>query len=395
MNTCKIIASLVVLQISLTAFGFRVVQYNIKELDSVKLREATPSEQLVAALNILKQLKPELLSLNEMAYDSPGVPNETFATNGENAAVIAKLLNETFNVSFNPANTGKNANRQPDGTFSTNPNDANWMKLVDHVNFGIFPFEYSTAALSKFPILSEKVIADLRWDAFVPNLNLENYRDAAGNKFPTDMELFDKNFTDIILKSGKYKFHVILLHTVPAFNFYNERGLNIVRNADQLRFLEWYLTGNSEKQDAAEISGICPLEKGTPFIALGDWNTDILDTNNPGSEVLRRLGDTFTYWHAPTPTYEGGFGPKPFTVQFDYILHSDHFEVKNGGVYFPDSRRKELGCNPVTEPTPEGFVKISYKKDDEDCFAFVSAPYYEAKVGSDHFPIWADIEFKK
>ncbi|MCB0417010.1 MAG: endonuclease/exonuclease/phosphatase family protein [Bdellovibrionaceae bacterium] len=395
MNTKRLLALVFGLQISLTSFGFRVVQYNIKELDSVKLREAKPSEQLQAALAIIKELKPQLLSLNEMQYDSAGVPDKTYTTNGENAALVAKLLGEKYNVSFNPANTGKNAHTKTDGTYSTNPNDPNWMKLVDHVNFGIFPFQYSTAALTKFPIVSEKVIADIRWDAFVPDLDLEPYRDAAGNKFPIEMELFDKNFTDIILKSGKRKFHVILLHTVPAFNFGNDRGLNIVRNADQIRFLEWYLTGKSAKQEAAEIGGIRPLAKGTPFIALGDWNTDIKDKNNPGSEVLRRLGETFSYWHAPSPTYEGGFGPEPFTVQFDYILHSDHFEVRNGGVHFPDSRRKELGCKTVTEDTPEGFVKVSYKKDGEDCFAFVSEAYYEAKVGSDHFPIWADIEFKK
>ncbi|MEZ4752177.1 MAG: hypothetical protein R3B54_16545 [Bdellovibrionota bacterium] len=90
MNTLKMALLVLGLQTATSAYGFRVVQYNIKELDSVKLRDAKPSEQLKAALAIIKRLKPELLSLNEMQYDSPGVPSKDFPTKGENAARVAE-----------------------------------------------------------------------------------------------------------------------------------------------------------------------------------------------------------------------------------------------------------------------------------------------------------------
>ena len=61
----------------------RIVHYNIKELHSLKIHSqlgASNLNQLQAVRNILLRLRPELLSLNEVQYDLPGVPDSSFVT---------------------------------------------------------------------------------------------------------------------------------------------------------------------------------------------------------------------------------------------------------------------------------------------------------------------------
>ena len=63
----------------------------------------------------------------------------------------------------------------------------------------------------------------------------------------SDITLFDKNFTHVILDVEGKDLHVILLHSVPAYHFGNKKSPNYARNADQLRFLEWFLTGKTDR----------------------------------------------------------------------------------------------------------------------------------------------------
>ena len=131
----------------------------------------------------------------------------------------------------------------------------------------------------------------MRWKEFNPDIDLSKYRLANGKNIPENIQLFDKSFMDILIESDSdQRFHLILLHAVPAYDFGNKRSINYIRNGDQLRFLEWYLTGKTDlsvpmlREDGQQIVSLPP---GSRFVAVGDWNTSIKNPKNPGTWVLK------------------------------------------------------------------------------------------------------------
>ena len=57
-----------------------LLHYNIKELDSSKILEGIQNEQLDSAQKIIKKFPYDILSINEVQYDLPSVPNSSFKT---------------------------------------------------------------------------------------------------------------------------------------------------------------------------------------------------------------------------------------------------------------------------------------------------------------------------
>jgi len=382
----------------LACSSYTVVHYNIKELDSQKLRQN--SEQVGHVKNVLGQFDYDILSLNEVQYDLPSVPSQDYQSTGKNIELIKQILNKnSFESVFYPANTGLRAKRKKDGTYATNPNSKEARSLGDQQNFGIFPAEYSTALMSRFPIKKIVEIHDLKWKTFNPQLNLKPFANAQGRPLSEEMELFDKNFTDATLLIEGKEVHLILLHTVPAYHFGNKKSVNLFRNLEQLRFLEWYLSGETDRQIPTNLP-ISPLAKDSNFIALGDFNTGYLSSASDqvnGSQVLARLKQRFQFWmQSPDFSNESdGFSPAPMRLQLDYIIFSGDLQVVDGGIAHPESHFTDLGCNSSASPKAASeMLEVSYKKDGEICRAYVTREYFEAKKSSDHFPLWAKFKIK-
>jgi endonuclease/exonuclease/phosphatase family metal-dependent hydrolase len=374
-----------------------IFHYNIKELDSEKIKNK--HQQLQYVKEVLKDYQFDILSLNEIQYDMPGVPNSTFKSKGQNLQKLANFfeLSELKNDAFYPANTGMNAGTKPDGTYWTNPGIPQARDNADMVNFGTLPGQYSTGALFKFEKLNEVVISDLQWKDFNPKATIEKFTDAKGNPLPLDMPLFDKNFTDVTLDIQGKKVHIILFHTVPAYHFGNENSPNYERNADQLRFLEWYLTGSTDI--AVNLKNIKHLKKNDYFIATGDWNTEYKNQINPGSAVLRSLFSKVTSWVNPadyTFTNEGsGYPAAPFRLMLDYIAVSKNIEVLAGKIVLPSFERVDLGCNDkIQNKSQDGMVEVKYRDGSKNCRALVKPEYVTFKNASDHYPIFARLLLK-
>ncbi|OUR96460.1 hypothetical protein A9Q84_08915 [Halobacteriovorax marinus] len=372
----------------------KIVHYNIKELNTVKLN--SESKQLASVRAILNRFDSDILSINEIQYDLPNIPNDNFQTEGKNLDTLAlKLGRKDISSVLRPANTGKNARKRKNGTYHSNFSAKNSRKFADPVNFGIFPAQYSTGALisNKLKILNVKTINELKWKQFNPKAKITRFTDASGKKLTNKMELFDKNFTDILVEKDSIKFHIILLHTVPAFHFGNKKSPNYERNADQLRFLEWYLTGSTNIKVGK--TNITPLTSKDLFIAIGDWNTELSNTKNPGSEVLRSLEKKVTFWLDSSlaeighTNESGSFAPRKLQLQLDYIAFSRHFKIRSAGIYHPKEGRRELGCL----EKKEGRDIRSYfdRKQGRTCYATFSKDYLELKEASDHFPIWVNL----
>ena len=249
-----------------------LLHYNIKELDSSKIKGHKKNRQIQAVKKILSRYKPDILSINEIQYDLPFIPDSNFTTRGQNLKKLSSILNLYKNTSFNPANTGLKAKSKKNGAYFLNPNNPKARLLADKINFGTMPAQYSTGLISRYPIIEEKVFTSIKWKDFNPNIELKKFKTSDGSSYPKNIELFDKNFSDITLKVGSKNIHIIVLHTVPSYHFGNKHSPNYQRNRDQLRFLEWYLTGETDIHvklkrikpenlgQASRISGVNPSD---------------------------------------------------------------------------------------------------------------------------------------
>lgn len=400
--------------------------YNIKELSTVKI-ESAQNQQMDSLAKVLKHFqskhgKIDLFSLNEVQFDQKGIPNKNYTSHGQNLNKIAERLELNFHHSiFSEANTGKLAKKDKQGNYLQDFSAKNSRKLADQINFGIFPGQYSTGALSNMKVISVSVIDKLLWKEFNPHLDLNQFRLADGKKVPEDIQLFDKNFTDIVLETvlenkKKIQFHLILLHSVPAYHFGNKRSMNFLRNADQLKFLEWYLTGKTDfgvPKIIDDGNRIVPLPADARFIAVGDWNTAPDNFNNPGSWVLKRLFKKTTPWMNPKKmsftNESGGFGQKPLRLMLDYIVVDKKTKIESGGILHPKFADKQPVCqsSPFTkgslQPTlyvdPSNELRLiqfkqwsQAKKQNLHCYTYVSESYFHFKQASDHFPIF--VKFK-
>ena len=397
----------------------RLVHFNIRELDSAKLLRGQAHPQIRAVKEVMSRYPFDIFSVNELHYDLPGVPARAYQSRGENLYRLLELVDGfgaySYFTSFDPANTGRNALRKPDGDYEVNPNAPGAYLLADPVNFGSFPAEYSTGAATRFPILAKKVFSRVLWKAFRPDRDLSQFRDGFNQPLNTaTVELFDKNFTDLTLNVGGKAVHLILFHAVPAFNFGNPFSMNDARNHDQLAFLEWYLTGATSFPVPAgllepvvpgvPLSGteIFPLPPGSTFIAVGDWNADVTDATKPSAEILKRLYEHFNPWMRDlgVQTFQGSsFDPATYQAQLDYAFVSRDIRVLGGGVHAPAPNARDLGCDLAAPPVVQGperearsYVMRTVDTLPQTCWIEVDRDFAVAKDASDHRLLWAEFQ---
>ncbi len=363
-----------------------IVHWNIKELSSQKLRNPN-NTQVIAVQNVLKNLEFNVLSINELQYDLADKKINSLKE-GMNAELLASKLGgdpSNMAISFNQANTGNNAKKY-NGKYLTQI-DSKARSFADQVNFGIFPGQYSSALLSYHPIKEEITISDLKWKDFNKKVNLSRFRLANKKKIPKDIELFDKSFTDSIIEFSDKEIHIITLHAVPAYHFGNKKTPNYYRNRDQLRFLEWYITGGTDipVKLPSKYAHIKPLSKDDRFIIVGDFNASIYDSK-PGSDILRRIFKQAKLWiERPEHTHEAQhFGQERSKLLLDYIAYRG-LRLRDAGIYYPPEN--EGSCLKIGELPSSMKPKGQMKTFSEDaCF---NEDTIELKKASDHFPIWA------
>lgn len=390
-----LIAVLTLISLSCAATEFKLLHYNIKELNSAKIKDI--DAQLASVREIIKSKDFDILSLNEIQYDLPGVPNSSYTSEGENLEKLRALFGLPYfwKTTFFPGNTGLNAKTDSNGNYVLDPNSPGARALADQINFGTVPGQYSSGAIHRFKKKSVVQINKLTWKEFNPSIDLNKFKTPQGKAFPEDMELFDKNFTDIVMQFNGKELHVVLLHTVPSFGFGNPNTPNYERNRDQLRFLEWYLTGETDID--VNLEGIDSIA-GESFIAVGDFNV-APNVNAPGSSVLQSILKKTTPWIEQEEmnfTNEGhGYAPSPFRLMLDYIVVSKNIKVIDAEIVHPSFQRIELGCEgSFSNDARPNMVLKTYKKGRQTCSVLVSKEYETFKNASDHYPVWGHFQIK-
>tara|TARA_R110000868_G_scaffold75979_11_gene218946 strand:+ start:1460 stop:2725 length:1266 start_codon:yes stop_codon:yes gene_type:complete len=380
---------------------FTVFHFNIKELTTGKINDPN-NEQVNAVRKIISKHQYDILSINEIQYDLPGVPSLSHKTQGENLIHFAKrigLNTASWTPIFEPANTGSSAKRNSDGNYFVEESELA-RTHADPINYGLFPAQYSTAGLVRSRVSEKSTITRLKWREFNPKAMPENFTTADGRNLPNDMVLFDKNFNHAITKINGRDIHIIFLHTVPSYHFGNKKSPNYERNADQLRFLEWYTTGKTDLEVPLDRSRWPAINKNDGIVIVGDLNADSTQADNPGGKVLRRLMKTLRPWlDNPGPTNESsGFAPNPFQLSLDYILVSQNIKILEAGVIRPESNYQALGCSKSSMfkvkrnlRARRKIVEYYDRKQQKTCYATVSQAYFDIKTASDHFPIYAKL----
>jgi endonuclease/exonuclease/phosphatase family metal-dependent hydrolase len=365
----------------------RVAQFNIQELTTSKLTDVDRhgcglSRQLQATAQIIQEIRPDILSINEIDHD---YHHEQRGLELNLRRYLLAYLNQGDNpINFEhlfaaPCNTGilSGYDLNKDGYTSTLDDEGTHDYALDCWGYGHYPGHFAMGLMSNVPIHQEAI------------RTFQNFRwiDLDGHHFPYDgypegvdqvMRLSSKSHWDVPLSVDGQAVHLLMSHPTPR-GFYEGRERIRPRNFDEVKFWAEYLNNNPNLYDDAGQKGGLPDD--APCILIGDQNADAdsqqeidFDGLMSMQQLTRhpRLLDT-----GASITSKGGLnghdaGPPHFyerhtichpegSVRFDYILPSTEFKVLSGGVYWPSEK-----------DDPEGARR--------------------ADLASDHRLIWLDIE---
>lgn len=361
----------------------RIATFNVEDLRSEELADpASPRAKRLA--EVIQRLAPNVILLNEIAYDGPDSPGfDAAAGPGRNAQRFADsflavpqlpglpaLRYKTFMA---PVNTGVPSGHDlnNDGRVVTTPpppsagnSDPEARAYAEDCwGYGTFPGQYGMALL-----VDERLIiqtADIRtfrllpWDymsgAFLP-------QKPEGGPWYDDAEkavarLSSKSHWDVpVTFSDGRTIHFLCSHpTPPAFDGPEKR--NARRNHDEIRFWADYITSATYIVDDQDRPR--GLDRRASFVILGDLNADPDEGSSfkqPITTALRSC-ERISFDFVPTSDVEWpDLDPDDtarFKLRVDYILPSRNLEITRGGVWRPPA------------DTPDW--------------------------PSDHFPVWAEL----
>jgi endonuclease/exonuclease/phosphatase family metal-dependent hydrolase len=365
----------------------RIAVFNIQVLSTAKIMDVDAlgrgrDPQLIAAAAIIRDVRPDVLILNELwhdvdAHEQKGVPLE------ENALRFARAYLEpgddgvTYPHAFAaPCNTGRlsgfDLNR--DDTTATAADRGTQRYADDAWGWGREPGEFSIGLLSRVPIDTARVrtFARFLWsDLPGHHMPVEFY----GPEVTARMPLSSKAHWDLPLVVGGDTLHVFMCVPTPGI-FDGPEDRNGLRNFDEVGFWVRYLDDDPALYD--DRGGRAGYRSAAPFVIAGDLNAfEEQDTRIDGRVAIRQLLDhphildTGPWLTSPGAAHGGPTGAPAFRERhtllagtfrgrFDYILPARGLEVAGGGVVWPD---------PVADP----------------------AGHERAETASDHRLVWLDL----
>jgi len=374
----------------------RVATFNLQDVRTRDLLDGnTPRLRRLA--EVIQRLRPNVILLNEIAYDMPGGPDVPEGPPGRNAERFVNYylgLPQTddlasgpglirYQAFMTPTNTGVPSGFDLDNNgeaVSTFPApampcadlpEADRPKAQAYGNdcwgFGTFPGQYGMALLvdSRLRIRTEqaRTFRKLPW-SYMDGAALPS--DEAGKQWYSDEEaryvrLSSKSHWDVPVElPGGAVVHFLCSHpTPPAFDGPEQR--NKKRNHDEIRFWADYVndTGGYIVDDAGVAGG---LSRAASFVVLGDLNADPERGDSFRNPIVNQLGAVKRLNLSFVPRAEVGPGqPGPgsattsgFGLRVDYVLPSKDLGVERGGVW-------------------------------------TSLPSGAEKFPSDHFPVWVEL----
>lgn len=350
--------------------ALRVATFNVEDIRTSDLTDAA-NPRLRALAEVIQRLRPNVILLNEIAYDMPGAPGWRDGDKpGQNAARFVELYLSVpqadglvpirYTPFMAPVNSGvaSGFDLDKDGTVTTSypnpppsgpdgspsPQTAEGRAYGnDCWGFGTFPGQYGMALLVGEPL--EIVAAEVRtfqrlpWD-YVPGAFLPTDEHGKPWYTPEQKALFrlsSKSHWDVPVKvPNGAVIHFLCSHpTPPAFDGPEMR--NRKRNHDEIRFWADYVSNAPYiVDDTGREGGLTPYVN---FVILGDLNADPEKGNSWKDPIRTALGSIGRLELPPAPRADldvPGLSPTDtamFKMRVDYVLPCKELVVRSSGVY--------------------------------------------------------------
>lgn len=329
----------------------RIALFNIRELSAAKIAEVDAdgegtNPQLRAAAEIIKEIRPDILVLNEVDHDYDAVGQSL--TVAARAFAVAYLATGDNPIDYlyayaEPNNTGmlSGVDLNGDGLVAGVEHQGNREHGDDSFGFGLYPGQYSMAVLSLHPLISgeSRTFQNLRW------------RDQPGNHMPevfyseeavAVLRLSSKSHQDVPVAIDGQRLHLFLSHPTPPV-FDGDEDHNGRRNFDEIMFWRQYIDGEPGLVD--DNGGTGGYQAGVPFVIVGDLNAAegdaaVYDGVAAIDQLLRHtaLQDPAQWLVSDGAPGENGRATTEFSGRgrrVDYLLPSRGIEILDGGVYWP------------------------------------------------------------
>lgn len=366
----------------------RVATFNVEDIRTADL--LTPDHPRLKKLaSVIQHLRPNIILLNEIAYDAAGGPDVPAGSKpGSNAQRFAEKYLAVrqsedvepmeFAAFMGATNTGmpsgldldKNGKvvttypppgKSPAHGVAPEPSTEATQYARDCWGFGTFPGQYGMALLvdTRLTIQVDQVrtFRLLPWD-YMPAAAFptgDDGKDWYSPELKKKVRFSSKSHWDVPVKlPGGNVLHLLCSHpTPPVFDGPEKR--NAKRNHDEIRFWSDYIDGEGYIVDDANKGG--GLEEGATFVILGDLNADPKKGDSYKSPIASYLFANRRVNSLVTPKADvdvaglDATDTASFKLRVDYVLPSKDIAILDAGVW----RR-------ATGPFP-----------------------------SDHFPVWMEI----
>lgn len=376
--------------------SIRVATFNIEDVRTGDLKNGD-SPRLKQLAEVIQRVRPNVILLNEIAYDMAGGPDliegDAPGQNGQRFVELylsvpqAKGLEPLRMRAFMAAvNTGVPSGLDLDNDGSVTKTyppkvkaeDAEAFRAAEELGrkygndcwgYGTFPGQYGMALLVDERLVIEdakvRTFRLMPWD-YMPGAFMPAAADGTAWYSAEEKEkvrLSSKSHWDVPVKMPNGAVvHFLCSHpTPPAFDGAEQR--NKKRNHDEIRFWADYVEGQTYIVDDADVGG--GLARRAMFVILGDLNADLAKGNRYKDPIRTVLGSLERLNMEPVPRASvevAGLEATDtalFKLRADYVLPSRDLEVKQAGVW-----RDAPGAG-------TGGGKGSFP--------------------SDHFPVWMDV----
>lgn len=262
---------------------------------------STPNNaQAKAVAEIVQRAAPDIVLINEFDYDSAGLNGSSLAAQLFSQNYLAVGQNGAPPASYPyvyvaPSNTGiaSGFDLNNNGVAVTTPGAPGYGD--DALGFGAFPGQFGMVIYSKYPIEVDGVrtFQQFLWKD-MPGARLP---DDAATPQPQDwyspeelavLPLSSKSHWDIPINVNGEIVHILAAHpTPPVFDGPEDR--NGLRNADEIRFWDDYVTpgqGGYIYDDQGGTGGLAP---GARFVIVGDYNADPNDGDSVDKAIQQIL----------------------------------------------------------------------------------------------------------
>lgn len=285
--------------------------------------------QAQTVAEIIQRVDPDIILINEFDFDDQGPGGSSLAADlfrdnflevGQNGADPVTYEHAFIAPSNTGVQSGIDLNR--DGEIG-GPGDA--------FGFGFFPGQFGMLVLSKHDIVEEDVrtFQEFLWtdlpDARLPDdPETPEPGDFLSDEALEVFRLSSKSHWDVPISVNGEIIHALTFHPTPPV-FDGPEDLNGLRNADEIRFWQEYVTPGSGDFIVDDQGNAGGLEPGARFVVMGDFNADPNDGDSTDLPTNRFLA---------TPTVDLSITPRSLGAAEASVLQGGANETHLGNPAF-------------------------------------------------------------